>query len=317
MGEETKALAASAEGLMRARRYREAMEAYRRRLEQEPGDVAALLKLGICHLLDGSERAFVRIHKRAAKLIARLREVPPGLARLWARYQELFKKVTATALILGAVTVAAYEAQAAGTGSAHKYSGGVYRKPVERTVAVTVLPRGALKVDGKPSNVGQLRALLAGMGRNVRASVAVTVEKAVPYRSVVPTLRTCQTGRAAVSVGGLTANLVPATARPAVGALVDVTAKGELKVGGKVHTAETLAAYLTTARHAAGDEPFSVLIRPHAAAAWERVAPALAACAAAKLTVVHWLMPRTAISAHRYSGGVFRPPRPAPPLKKE
>jgi hypothetical protein len=112
----------SAELAMRRRRFAEAIELFDRHLEETPGDLDALLKVGICHLLNRSERTFVAIHRTVSGIIAESREVPGEIARLWARYDALFKKVSATALILGAASLTGCKKF-----SAHKYSGGVAR----------------------------------------------------------------------------------------------------------------------------------------------------------------------------------------------
>jgi hypothetical protein len=118
---------ASAEELMRARLFGEAIGAFDAHLRDYPDDLRALLKVGICHLLNRSERMFVAIHQRAQALLARLREVPRDIARLWRTYNSLLAKVTATALLVGVGTLAG-----CGDGcSAHRYSGGVYKPPVE------------------------------------------------------------------------------------------------------------------------------------------------------------------------------------------
>ena len=101
-----------AEQAMKARRFGEAIAGFEAHLAEWPDDVRALLRLGLCHLLDRSEETFVAIHGRARALIEKLREVPADLARLWAHYQQLLRKVSATALVVGAMALPACQSQA-------------------------------------------------------------------------------------------------------------------------------------------------------------------------------------------------------------
>lgn len=90
-----------AETLMKQHRVSEAIELFEGHLRAQPDDTRALLKLGVCHLLNGSERAFLAIYERARHTLERLREIPEDLARLWEKYRGLMIKVTASALIVG------------------------------------------------------------------------------------------------------------------------------------------------------------------------------------------------------------------------
>jgi len=101
-----------AEQAMKARRFGEAIAGFEAHLAEWPDDVRALLRLGLCHLLDRSEETFVAIHGRARALIEKLREVPADLARLWAHYQQLTRKVSATALVVGVMALPACQSQA-------------------------------------------------------------------------------------------------------------------------------------------------------------------------------------------------------------
>ncbi len=118
-----------AERLMKAHRYGEAITAFEARLAQNSNDLRALLEMGLCHLLNRSEATFVAIHREASQHIHRLGEVPPAIARLWDQYQQLFRKVTATALVVGTVAgiSSCSETDDGGndTLSSHRYSGGV------------------------------------------------------------------------------------------------------------------------------------------------------------------------------------------------
>jgi hypothetical protein len=117
----------NAERLMRAHRYAEAIAVFQSRLADEPRDLGATLRMGLCHLLNRSEPAFLAIHARATALIRELGTVPRQTEELWSHYQHLFKLVTATALVVGGM------AELVGCDhplvSAHKYSGGVYHEP--------------------------------------------------------------------------------------------------------------------------------------------------------------------------------------------
>ena len=110
---------------MKAGRFPEAIPLLEQCVAIDPIDLKSLLHLGICHLLNRSEKIFLAIFEEATLLKSRLSEIPPDAMRVFAQYESLVKKVTATALVLGTVTAAA-----SGCGlSAHKYSGGVYVPP--------------------------------------------------------------------------------------------------------------------------------------------------------------------------------------------
>jgi len=113
--------------LMQAHRYDEAIARFEAHLGDHPTDLGALLRMGLCHLLNRSEPAFLSIHARATALIRELGAVPRQTEELWSHYQHLFKLVTATALVVGGM------AELVGcdhpVASAHKYSGGVYHEP--------------------------------------------------------------------------------------------------------------------------------------------------------------------------------------------
>ena len=127
MAEHEKAQLAAAEALMKARHFAEAIDLFEGHVRTYPDDLHALLKLGICHLLNRGERAFLAIYDQARILVERSRVLPRDVARLWKSYKGLVYKVTATALILGAGTLAG----CGDSSSAHKYSGGVYKPPTE------------------------------------------------------------------------------------------------------------------------------------------------------------------------------------------
>lgn len=114
-------LCTRAEALMKRRRFAEAIPMFKQHLRGHGEDLGALLKLGICHLLNRGEQAFLDIHQRARRVVAKLKKMPADVARLWAQYGDLVKQVTATALVLG-VTATVY--------SGHRYSAGVRPRPV-------------------------------------------------------------------------------------------------------------------------------------------------------------------------------------------
>ncbi len=144
----------AADRAMQSRRFGEAIALYEQRLTVVPTDLAALLKLGICHLLNRSERRFLEIHAQAQSLRAALPSVPAEVNALWRKYEGLAVKVTAGAMVIGGLAMAgcSQPVENAGTPasptqkptapgvatsaapvrpvsppvSSHRYSGGVY-----------------------------------------------------------------------------------------------------------------------------------------------------------------------------------------------
>jgi len=163
----------AAEESMRNHRLPEAIDAFREHLQQDPSDLKALLELGICHLLNGSEKLFLGIRDLAERLISAGRNLPAGVSRLWKRYCGLAAKVTAVALVAGSTAAAAY-----GQGSAHRYSGGVYFPPKPVVVEPPAgLPGEALPVPGAGAHVFTFGEPKAGddvPGANVTAVVPPT-----------------------------------------------------------------------------------------------------------------------------------------------
>jgi hypothetical protein len=127
--------------LMQGRRYDEAIALFEARLRNHPTDLGALLRMGLCHLLNRSEPAFLAIHDRAGAIIRELGAVPRQTEQLWAHYQHLFKLVTATALVVGGM--AELVSCDHPVVSAHKYSGGVYHEPSAPTGGATTEPMEA------------------------------------------------------------------------------------------------------------------------------------------------------------------------------
>lgn len=143
-----------AETLMSERRFPEAIAAFEAHLEQSPYDLRALLKVGICHLLNCSRGAFLESHRRAEEAIARIGSVPADVADLWALYRDLVVRVGAATLVAGTLVLGqggcahsegsgdgGTVAEDAGTTKpprpAHRYSGGVFleRREQERNAS--------------------------------------------------------------------------------------------------------------------------------------------------------------------------------------
>lgn len=137
-----------AEALMKRRRFAEAIPMFEQHLRDHGDDLGALLKLGICHLLNRGEQAFLDIHQRARRIVARLKKMPADVARLWAQYGNLVKQVTATALVLG-VTATAY--------SGHRYSAGVSPRPV--TTPSAAKDSGGVYVKPETQEVQAIKSL--------------------------------------------------------------------------------------------------------------------------------------------------------------
>lgn len=177
----------AAEDLMRRRHLPEAVETFQIHLARQPDDLKALLELGICHLLNGSEEAFLAIHDKADGVIRAAGELPEAIVKLWRQYRSLVLKVTAAALVLGSVAAEAY-----GSGSAHRYSGGVYRPP--RPVPVKPKPPDQAARPRRPKTIDTatsasytwghwsytFRTLLLGTRDERRDGLLVYKRRAVP-----------------------------------------------------------------------------------------------------------------------------------------
>lgn len=94
-----------AEKLMRGRRFARAIPLFEMHLRSRPEDVRALLELGICHLLNRSEREFLRIYGKARALLSRMTDLPSDVRRLWRQYRGLAVRVSAAALVMGAAAL--------------------------------------------------------------------------------------------------------------------------------------------------------------------------------------------------------------------
>jgi hypothetical protein len=145
---ETKKLPALAETRMKAKRFGEAIELYEKHLAENPDDLAARMRLGICLLLNRSEQGFIEIYHQVEAAVSRIKNLGRELARLWAQYQSLFAKVTATALLVGTVSLSAADAMARPDQprfSGHRYSGGVSQTIKPQLKPQQVLPPSGTK----------------------------------------------------------------------------------------------------------------------------------------------------------------------------
>ena len=95
--------------LIRKGRYDEAIVILTARVDECPGDLKSLLHLGFCYLLNRSEKVFLRIYHQASDLMRRLGQVPEDVRLLFQRYEARMKTLTASALVLSSVAVAACE----------------------------------------------------------------------------------------------------------------------------------------------------------------------------------------------------------------
>jgi len=108
MGHRRTELRAQAERLMQERRLDEAIRLFRLVVDGHPGDLQALLELGLCHLLNRSERAFLKVHQRVRCLVGRIRVLPERLARLWALYGTLAARAGVSVLVMGTLSTPGY-----------------------------------------------------------------------------------------------------------------------------------------------------------------------------------------------------------------
>jgi len=136
-----KKLAAAARA-MRGRRFAEAVDLLESHLSDVPDDLEAMLQLGICHLLGRSERAFLRIHDKVSAIVEAAGELAERVARLWAHYRSLVRKVTAAGLVMGAATLSSCN-----THSAHRYSGGVFQEPAPKPTTERPAEEDSAKAD--------------------------------------------------------------------------------------------------------------------------------------------------------------------------
>lgn len=171
-----KSLAQEARQAMQERRYPAAIASYDEHLEQHPEDLRSLMEVGICHLLNGSEQAFLYIHRSMAAAIARKGPLHGKDGELWEYYLSLVAKVTATALVIGTASgCEAKESQPAFSG--HRYSGGVQLAPklADLAAAATNGPAGAAtnapapgsvvstnKPSGQPASTNKPRPVFSG-----------------------------------------------------------------------------------------------------------------------------------------------------------
>ncbi|HCF61416.1 MAG TPA: hypothetical protein DFS52_25890 [Myxococcales bacterium] len=130
---------------MAERCFTESIAAFELHLAAEPQDLRALLKLGICHLLNRSRGAFLDVHRRAEQVIARIGTLPADVVQLYELYRGLIVRVGAASLVAGTLVLnqGCTESKLADAGAAaapagegadagriehrpqHRYSGGV------------------------------------------------------------------------------------------------------------------------------------------------------------------------------------------------
>lgn len=92
---------------MKDGRYTAAIPLFEQQMARQPDDLKSLLQLGFCHLLNRSEKLFLRIYKEATTLKHSLGSISDDVRRMFTRYEGWVKKVTATALVLGSMGAAA------------------------------------------------------------------------------------------------------------------------------------------------------------------------------------------------------------------
>jgi len=139
---------AAATRAMRGRRFAEAIDLLESRLADIPGDLEAMLQLGICHLLSRSERVFLKIHGKVSAMVEAAGQLPERVARLWAHYRSLVRKVTAAGLVMGSATLSSCN-----THSAHRYSGGVFQEPAPKPPAEQESEEDSAKADAEKKDV--------------------------------------------------------------------------------------------------------------------------------------------------------------------
>lgn len=91
---------------MKAGQYTDAAHLLERQTAAHPEDVGALLRLGLCHLLNRQEKLFILIHRRAAMIIRNAADLSEEVRGLFAQSETWFKKVTAVALVMGTMAAA-------------------------------------------------------------------------------------------------------------------------------------------------------------------------------------------------------------------
>lgn len=96
---------ARADRLMKKRLFAEAIALYEERVAAVPTDLASLLKLGICHLLNRSEKRFLKIYLQGKERMASLSDIPAETVALWRKYEDLAVKVTGGVLVIGSLAI--------------------------------------------------------------------------------------------------------------------------------------------------------------------------------------------------------------------
>ncbi len=104
-------LLAQGDQLMKNQSFAEAITRYEEHLSSAPTDLAAHMKLGICHLLNRGDNRFLKIFHAVRRQMAIVPEQPPEVQTLWDKYQRLVVKVTAGALVIGGLSLAGCASQ--------------------------------------------------------------------------------------------------------------------------------------------------------------------------------------------------------------
>jgi hypothetical protein len=104
-----------ADRLMKRRLFAEAIALYEERVAAVPTDLASLLKLGICHLLNRSEKRFLKIYLQGKERMTSLSDRPAETVALWRKYEDLAVKVAGGALVIGSLAIGGSPPALAGT----------------------------------------------------------------------------------------------------------------------------------------------------------------------------------------------------------
>ncbi|MBC8871349.1 MAG: biopolymer transporter ExbD [Planctomycetes bacterium] len=323
MSLETRSALEVAEELLARRNFRDAVQQFQVHLKDNPNDLKALLKLGICHLLVGAEKVFRKIHDRAARLIEGLTHVPPDVVRLWKQYRSLFAKVTAAALVIGATAVSVSAAENNNRISGHRYSGGVAVNEISVETTVRVDKQGQMFLANQLLTAASLQKRIGSDARLRNGRIAIQPEGEAPLTRVGAVLAVCRAaGVKRVSIGRVLAEPIPSTVKPGENELrVYVSEAGKILVNEKTCTPQQLTAIIA---ERSKPSAVSVSVQAHGLARYQHVAPVLDACVAAKVNQVGFVIAksvkgkpkgRPVTSSHRYSGGVFKKAEPVVPKR--
>lgn len=283
---ETPSALATAEALLVQRNLRDAVRFFRIHLAHNPNDLRALLKLGICHLLNGSEQAFRNIHDRAARAMGRLAHVPADLARLWARYQSLFVKVTAAALVIGSTTLVTMAEGRTRRYSGHRYSGGVHH-PTRQLLKwrLRIDKQGQVFLNQKLQAAASFREQLGSARAKFALYISIEPEDETPVSRIGSVLDMCRAaGVKEVSLGSVLVALSVLKPFPSMDAheehvlRVQVSSAGTIQIDGKTVTPQEFKAAIADRDRQQGG--VQVDLQPDAQARYRDLKPALGVCRA-------------------------------------